>query len=303
MLRNNLFFFVAFAVAIGLSPFVFPNVFGVEIGHSQTTVTTDVTSTGLTWINVTGAVIDSTEFTVGEDYLIMVSGENRFPWSVEKLYVSLVHGNTNFTDSLDQSEEFSNPDFYSYNYWTVWTAVAGEDVYLKWKADATALRHFDQIKLIAIHIEELTENTDWFYDSDSSTTALTTSWSTSNNPEITFTPSETSDWLVMTSSYHFVDNLNENLETRINSTGTINELQPFASQEGEQVDEQRVKTLYRVFTLDSESNTFTQESRNAGGSSGTREAGQVFALNLERFVDNESIWNETSIDICNTCTF
>ncbi len=300
MLRNNLFFFVPFALAIGLLPFVFNDVFGAEIPHYNNTITTLICSGSscsssdnpTVYTDIIGATIDSGNFTTGNKYLILLDGYIRMD-GVTRMDIQALHGSTVFPDSIQLGDRVGF-EWATYSWFTVWTAVSGEGIKLQWKSSsANNDLRMDEYSLISIEIsEDLTENTDWFYDNVTASTALTTSWSTSNNAEITFTPSETSDWLVMTNDVLHTTSITSNYEHRINSTGTITEVQPEISREGESSSEELVKHLYRPYTLDAESNTFTAESRNDAETSGTREFSKVFALNLENFVDNEYTWIE-----------
>ena len=95
------------------------------------------------------------------------------------------------TETIDATE------WTSWTYMRVWTAVASEDLTIKYK-DHQGSVYIDQASIMVIELDALTENTDWFYDEVTANQALTTTWVTgANAPSITWTPNGTDDWWVM----------------------------------------------------------------------------------------------------------
>ena len=170
MLRNNLFFFVPFALAIGLAPFVFSDVFGAEIPHVFIEETAVQSHTGDTiWQNLTTATIDAGNFTAGRKYLIITSAYNTINNQAANGELRTLHGNdatqTVFAESFISRESNTNgasTRSYPETWFTVWTAIAGEGIRMQQRTDTTAQTVLtDQITLTSIEIsKDLTENED-----------------------------------------------------------------------------------------------------------------------------------------------
>ncbi len=217
--------------------------------------------------------------------------------------IQLVHGSTNFTDSIMVFETpVGIPRYFDYNYWTVWEAVDGEEVFLQIDNDGgtgTGM-HFAHGGIFVMEIsEDLTENTDWFFNEDTADQNLSTTWE--DGASVTFTPSnDNENWLVLTNSYIDVGSTNTLFKSRINAAGTITSTEQEEHIEAEDTNDFYVMSLMRIFELDNESNTFKEQGAMSSGTAGDRLNSKVFALNLEKFVDNEGFYNATEFDI--TCS-
>ncbi|MBD3253413.1 hypothetical protein GF386_06780, partial [Candidatus Pacearchaeota archaeon] len=272
-----------------------------ELPHVFIEQTSAQTRTGVSsWGDISGAVIDSGNFTAGRKYLIVATAQIGMNDGAGDYGARLLHGSAAFTGSDHIFDPYYATSSYMYFWFTVWTAVEGEDVQLQHiTLDSSDTVSTDQVTILAIELSEiLTEDTDWFFDEDASSTGLSDSWSSSNNAEIQFTPNSNSeDWLILATGRIDQDSSSRNWETRINSAGTITSTQPEISIEGEDTTNDRyVHTLARVYTLNNEENTFTSQSRRDSGSGGTRTYSAIFALNLENFESHENYWNEASVD-------
>ncbi len=295
MLRHNLFFFVPFALAIGLFPLVFPNVLAAEIPHSFYVDTTEFTNAAASgWTNITNYRLDSSEFTADRKYLIIANNLVYTQTNGALHGIRVMHGTTDFPYSELSREHPANDFGELYSWFTVWTAVAGEDIYVQYNRGANTFA-IDSMTLFAMEIsEELTENTDWFYDNTNDTkTDLSTTWSTTNNANVTFTPSGAGElWLIATTAWqNNTDTTNEH-QSRINSVGTITETQPQKLKESEISTTNILLTLYRSFILNSESNSFAEQSGMDSGTLGDRWSSSIFALNLEQFETQAGNWTE-----------
>ena len=116
--------------------------------------------------------------------------------------VHMVHGSTEFPESLWEGE--LNADIsYNYFWWTVFTQTATpEDIDFQFNSGdvgaGTAL-NMRNFRMYAIRIDDdLTENTDWFFDESTTTVANTTTWSNTNRASQAWTPAAADDdWLVL----------------------------------------------------------------------------------------------------------
>ena len=282
--------------------FFLPSAFGAEIPFEFVEDTTKLTdSTGSAWEDTTTMDIPSANFTTGRKYLIVASA---FTYSSagETMGIKLQHGTTDFPASI-QELEYQFLDFgRNWLFFDVWTAVAGEKIQMQHKrVDGTGSLKLDNMMLFAMEIsEELTENTDWFYDENFTKTDLSSTWSTTNNAKIEFTPSETQDYLIMALGWLNNTDTTNQQESRLRSTGTIGEEQPLTSQESEKSSDIHVQPLIRTFTLDSEANTFEQQSRVDSGTLPDRFYSKVFGLRLDAFNQHNFGWNETQSNV-NVC--
>ena len=165
-----------------------------QIPHTFVEQTTAQTHTGDTmYKDISGASISSGSFTTGRKYLLIFQSQVQGQFSSSDIGMRSVHGSTEFTGSELKFEE-SPPSFYPYTWFTVWTAVASEDLTMQFATSNSGQTvTADQLSITAIEIsEELTENTDWFFDSRTASDSLSTTF-TATNPSVTFTPSGSDD--------------------------------------------------------------------------------------------------------------
>jgi hypothetical protein len=89
----------------------------VELAHAYVEQTTEQTHTGDTnWTDISGAVIPSGSFTVGQQYLIMISAQVSGNSTSGNFGHKLVHNVTDFADS-DMTMEFNgNTNLYAMTY-------------------------------------------------------------------------------------------------------------------------------------------------------------------------------------------
>ncbi|MBA4718844.1 MAG: hypothetical protein HRO68_07050 [Nitrosopumilus sp.] len=128
------------------------------------------------------------------------------------------------TSDFDGSEFNFDPEVgdkqYTYFWFTVWTAT-GDDIQLQFKADnAGDVITADQVTITAI---ELVPGLEYLFDENTLPTTLDGSWSSTNNAQVTFTPTNNNeDWLVLTTSQ--IDPVDEFTisSTRLQSNGTGN---------------------------------------------------------------------------------
>ena len=270
----------------------------VDINHSFVEQTTQQTHSGDTnWTDISGASITSGNFTVGNKYLIVANAQLGGSSTSGNFGIRTIHGSTSFVESEHNMEptESGVPDHpTSYGWFTVWTAVASEDIKLQFQTlSGGQTVRADQITLVAIELEVFAENTDYFFDFNSTTTALNTTFSSTNNASVTVSPSEASDWLVFSYSRIDQDNNSESWESRIQGTGGVSTTQPLVKQEGEDTTNDRFNHfMARGFSLTAVSHTFTQQSRNDAGTGGDRTHNAIFAINMDKFIQHSFAFTE-----------
>ncbi len=267
-----------------------------EIAHAFAEQTTLQTHTGDTsWTDISGAAIASGSFTTGKKYLLICKANLNGDNTAGNFGIKMLHGSTDFGTSENIIEVANTSQYQPYLWFTVWTAVASEGIKMQFATTTNTgvdTVRVDQITLFAMNLsDDLTEDTDWFFDETVADTTLSTTWSTTNNATKTFTPSGNSDWLVMTASRIDPDSAARNFESRINSSGDVTDTEPVCSQEGEDTANDRfVFTLLRAFALTNQSNTFTEQGRIDVATGGPRKSSTIFLLNLEKFKDHADVY-------------
>jgi hypothetical protein len=149
-------------------------------------------------MSATNGDIASGSFTAGKKYLILAMAHfGNTTFNVDT-GVKIVHGATAFDDSEQTADASDPPRKRHYFWWTVWTAVGGEDVKFQFRSVTarTATVRFI-VSMVANVSDDVTENTDWFFAERSTADAMTTPFL--DGASITFTPSTSGhDWLVLT---------------------------------------------------------------------------------------------------------
>ena len=260
--------------------------------------------------------IRSGNFTTGRDYLIIYSADHKSSSATNRLNWQAFTGDRDnylvgATSLIDTDtfgivyETMGTNHWLKHTWFIVWTATAGDDVWFSGGVNSGGSFNSDNMQIFAMEIsEELTENTDWFYDTDDNTEALTTTWQTVDNAELSFTPDDDdSDWLIMAQSQIDVAGTSVNYESRITSTGTVAESFKYESSEGEDSNEFRSQHFARVYNLDNEAQTFKLESRTDTANSGNKIEQKLFALRLDAFNQHFSLFNTTGFTVTTTTNF
>jgi hypothetical protein len=155
------------------------------IAHASRVNTTNQTTTSGTYVDATNGDTASGNFTTGDKYLILAMAQFGLSSSFQMVRLRVVHGSTAFDDSEQEFANSSSTRRTPYFWWTVWTAVSGEDINVQYCGNVAQgpTAALDFIVLVAINLsDDVTENTDWAYAERATDDALTT----------------TSDWLVLT---------------------------------------------------------------------------------------------------------
>jgi len=294
----------------GFILFLMPNAFGVEIEYYSKTISTPYSSSTTSWVDVPGAYITQGNFTTGDKYLIIVNALQLGDSSSATYELQMEHGAvtgadeevTDFTESNMNIETGAATVYYPYTWFTVWTAIASEGIQLEMKK-ASNTHTVDQITITIINLDDgLTENTDWFYSYDATDVTIPSdlSWVggiADSSAEIEFIPGNADDdWLVMGYNRANPTSASVNIYTALNSTGTVNAVQPRWSQEGEDTTNDRwVMYLFRVFELGASQQNFNMISRVDGATASQFDDSAIFALNLENFEAHSSAWTVAQI--------
>ena len=107
----------------------------IETIYSElTTQASHTGDTNFVDVDTTNARLASGSFTVGKQYLLVVFVRHAGNSSSANSSLRVQHGSTTFDDS-DHTYEYSGDSArpWSYTWFTVWTAVSGEDIDLQFK--------------------------------------------------------------------------------------------------------------------------------------------------------------------------
>jgi hypothetical protein len=286
----KLYFFIFLLAFTPITNFL-PQAHAAEIAYTFVEQTTVQSHTGDTnWTDVSGASISSGSFTVGDKYLILVSAQATGLDSAQNFGWKILHGSTDFADSemvLEPPAGAVNGQV-PYNYFTVWTAVASEGIKMQHKTfnSADTVRT-DTVSMVAINLsDDLTEDVDWHYNSDSTNTDLSSSYSTTNNAAITIDSGDHDAgdrFLVLGLARIDVGLTATSAFSRIQRTGESTENTADDVWEGEDTSNFMLHHLGKVYSLGAASNTFTQASKLSSSNFHDRTHSAVFAINLDKF--------------------
>ena len=265
--------------------------------HAVTEQTTrqTVTGTASTMVaEVTAAALASAGISVGDDVLIRVTALIDAPSVNTIVQAAVAHASTLFDDSIYSKEPAgptTAPQTVTYVWQRVWTVVSAEDINFQIRALVASTTVGAQfIEIVVMSLEGLT----YYWNEVTGDTALSTTPLT-DGAVVTFTPAAGEDVLVLTSARHDTVSVTTEYGSRIFSSGTFSETQPYGQSEGEDAtDDILLFSHARVFLgLGAVSQTFREESFNAvGASSGTRENSTIFALPLSQFKNHGAWWTE-----------
>jgi hypothetical protein len=257
------------------------------LGHTFVEVTTPQTRKGKIYADIPGASIADANLVDGKKYLLVFTAQVSHSDRGQDGYIRAVHGSNPFEGSELAFEPTWGDvvSYYTYAWFTVWTAVPGQDVKLQFRTEAPSrdTMRADQITMTAIKLsDDLTEGTDWFFNENTIDTTLAASYGTGNSASITFTPSGSDDWLVLATAQLDPASITVPQKTRINATGGVTDIGVEWWQEAEDATFDRmVETLAKVYTPTATSTTFTTQSESSSAT-GTRLYNSLFALNLNK---------------------
>jgi outer membrane murein-binding lipoprotein Lpp len=275
-----------------------------SIAHAFTEQNSAQTTTSGSFVDVTGASIASSNFVADGKYLIYITAQISVSAVAPDSRVQVLHGSTSFADSDSAWDTDTANLYYTYSWFTVWTAVSGEAIKMQFMCDGTNTTAIDQIFMLAVRLEaDLVENTDWFFAEDAADLSLTTTFQT--GATVTFTPGTANDdWLVLTMSQIDPTSATTGFETRVDRSGEAASTLPTAIQEPSGSSPTGLLVpLARVFTLGAASNTLREQSA-AVTTAHTRIHSKIFALDMNKFADHSFVYTEgdTALSATNYAT-
>jgi hypothetical protein len=246
------------------------------------------------------------DFEDGKKYLIIATGLLSGNNANGNFGLRLVHGTTAFDGATLEREPNTTTAWCTFGCMRVWTAVAGEGI--KFQCRTVTTTHtvsVDQLSIFAIKLsDDFTENTDWFYNENTTDTTLTSTFSTTNNPTITFTPGTADQaWLVLACGQLDPLSLTISYKSRLRrqSNAVEQSVLPELSLEPDDANDLFLFLLARVFTLPALEQIFEQQAAvSTTGTTETRTFGAVFAINLAKFRQATHVYSDTETDLSAT---
>jgi hypothetical protein len=268
------------------------------IANAFTAVTTADTHTGDTvFSDVPGASIADTEFVDGQKYLILVGCQSSLSVSSSNFRLQVLHGTTPFADSEYSVQPNLANTRLPYLYFTVWTAVAGEGIKLQHKVDvSTATVSTDQVVLFAMRLDaDLTENTDWFYNENTTSNPLGVAFE--DGASVTFTPGVASHlWLLLYRHQRTASAVTSQGESRADLSGGTAGNWGLWSVEGElAANDIHFSSFARAISLPASAHTFKVQGRSETADIFTHLRSAVFALDLGKFKDASQVFTATPV--------
>ena len=264
-----------------------------ELAHSHSETTTISSLIGTTYTTVHTHA--SSNFVAGGKYLIRVKAKLFGELVTGLVQIKVRHGTTDFADSemlVIPATASGGADFpHPYCWFEVWTAVSGEDITVQIRGSgANGEAQVDQVEFVALRLDSLTEDVDYWYDDVATDTALSVAGI--NGATISLTPPAGTDLWVMTFGRVDIGSITTSAGSRIVSTGTINESRPSSAKEGDDAtNEIWVCDHERVFiNLGNTAQTFTEQSYVESGPTGNVLHSRIFALRLNVFKNRAVAW-------------
>ena len=261
------------------------------IAFSYAIQTTDQTWASSSWQTV--ATISSSNFVAGGKNLILATAQVGGSSINSRFGFRLAHGSTLtvFTDSDMTMEPASTgtAQRHQYGYMTVWTVGSSEDVVFQMSNLGGSTARADTIVIFAMRLDEdLVENQDWYFNENTALTEHTTFFQ--NFASITMNAGTGEDWLIIANPTYVVDSTGVSAEYQIDRDGN---LAPLFRQEGKDTTEELTWLLSRVYGLAVGPHTFTVQGRDdTPTAANDHRSSRIFVLNLTKFKDYSSFWNE-----------
>lgn len=255
----------------------------------------------------TAATLSSVNFVAGRKYFVIANALQSVDSTSGGTNMKLFHGSTVFAGShrfLDAPD--TTAARYTYTYFTVWTAAAGESITLQFNTDSGSnVARADQITIFTIEISErLIESLDWFFDEADESTDLDGNWTGFNNAELNITPANSGDdWFVMTeSNMRGFNASNSFANTRLRHTGDSDDTTPVLTVNPQTSNSIELLCNFRTFSLTNALNYFAEQSENSGTQSANarRTYSGIFAINLSKFRNHLAVYTDAQIPIPST---
>jgi len=250
-------------------------------------------------------VDESSALTSGKVYYVvchaLVEGTNSnqlFEWQL----VDRTNSDTTLTGSHMILEPAQGTVTQSYYFVGKFTAGSGGGgLAFEQKAASGYQAKTRYLSMMIMDLSEL-QTSDYFFSTNTSSTALTTSFQDFAVARPTTTTSD--KWLVFSFIDIDVSNVAHNVEMQLeyeSNVGGVISTKPLMSFEGEDTSEQNLWAFCRGYTVSGSSEVFTVQARvdNASGS-GTHRNSSVFGLRLDAFEDSYFEYTEGENDTTST---
>jgi hypothetical protein len=242
-----------------------------------------ISKTSTEWSADTGASIAGSNFTLGDDYLIMVWAENDSDNGNNNTGIRVTHGGTAFTESqtIEETGDTGEIKKTPYFWFTVWDseneAIAVE--YYNQTNGATA--RVEDVTLLVMNVDDLIANGDLQYDIQTGRGDLNST--PTAKASITWTPDNNGDtwWIMSYAQANIEDDSWEGPKFQARIDIDTNERQQYEF-EGEDTSDTPLYGLGWVTTLDNSSHTISIELSETGQDQAWDSAG-IFALRLDAF--------------------
>ena len=250
-------------------------------------------------------VDESSALTSGKTYYVvchaLVEGSNSnqiFEWQL----VDRTNSDTTLTGShmiLEPAQGTVTQSYYFVGKFTAGSGGGGLAFEQKAASGYTVKTRY--LSMMIMELSEL-ESSDYFFNTSTSSTALTTSFQDFAVARPTTTSSD--KWLVFAFADIDVGNLAHNVEIQLeyeSNVGGVISTKPLMSFEGEDLTEQNLWAFLRAYTVSGTSEVFTLQARidNASGA-GTHRNSSVFGLRLDAFQDSYYEYTEAASDTTST---
>lgn len=280
------------ALLLSLSP---ATSHAASVAHAFAEVASDQTTSSTTFTACTGASLADTSFTASKKYLLFLTAQMSYTLG-DGTEVRVVHGSTAFDGSTSWVDASSTGWRQTYPFMRVWTAVSSEGVTLQFRSRTgganTAYCNF--ASLFAMNLsDDLTENTDWFYNELSTDDVMSTSY----EDGATITVPAGTWWVfgnAMTDSGAQITNY---VSVRLtDGTNVLPEAQVDIGSTGR---DEKSYGLGRVYTV-AGSTTFKVQYKISASTTGNHLHSAVFALNMAKFAGAVSAYTEGSAALSTT---
>lgn len=274
------------ALLLSLSPSM---AHAASVAHAFAEVASDQTSTSSTFGACTGASLADTNFTAGKKYLLLSKSQLSYTLG-DGTEARFVHGSTEFDGSKAWIDASATGWRITFPFMRVWTAVSSEAITLQFRSRAgganTAYCNF--AGLFAMNLsDDLTENTDWFYNENATDNGATTSWQ--DGATITV-PAGT--WLV--AGHILTDAAAQSTNyPMVRLTDGTNTVPATQVDVGVGTRDEKASGLERVYTV-AGSTTFKVQYAVSASTTANHLHSAIFALNMAKFAGATSAYTEGS---------
>tara|TARA_R100001594_G_scaffold150671_1_gene213377 strand:+ start:3945 stop:5213 length:1269 start_codon:yes stop_codon:yes gene_type:complete len=267
----------------------------ISLIHTTRDSVSSTTSTSFVEVNESSALTSGKTYYVVCHALIEGSNSNQlFEWQL----VDRTNSDTTLTGShmiLEPAQGTVTQSYYFVGKFTAGSGGGGLAFEQKAASGYTAKTRY--LSMMLMDLDNL-QDSDYFFGTDTSSTALTTTFQDFAVARPTTTASD--KWLVFAFIDVDVNNVSHNVEMRLqydsNVGGTISS-KPLMSFEGEDTTEQNLWAFCRGYSMSGTSEVFTVQARidnESGG--GAHSNSTVFGIRLDAFEDSYYEYTEAETD-------